>query len=352
MNRVTRSVWRQRPLSLSSRCAALVALSLASTASCYPSTLGSSSSVAASTWTSGGSPFTTCASDIPGHNQAQRKSLLASFSTSSDNDTTMTTTTDNKSSLTVVQLPCLSDNYGYLLHDESSGATAAIDTPDAKPYLTELQRRQWTLTHIFNTHHHWDHTGGNQELIEAYKDVAVVGPANEKIPGRTTAVNGGDEVNFGSTKAQVLDVGGHTKGHVAYHFANEHKVFVGDALFALGCGKMFEGTPTQFWDSLQRLRALDDDTLVYCAHEYTASNAKFAASVEPNNDLLMKRVQEIQQLRKDGKPTVPSLLGVEKQTNPFLRCDISPEIRSNVGVVESDSDAQAFAKVRSAKDNF
>jgi len=170
------------------------------------------------------------------------------------------------SSLSVVQLPCLSDNYGYLLRDEVTGATAAIDTPDAKPYLDELRKRNWKLTHVLNTHHHYDHTGGNMELKNHGGDnVKIVGPANEKskIPGIDEAVGGGDVVEFGSTKAQVIDVGGHTKGHIAYYFPNEKLVFVGDSLFALGCGKMFEGTPTQFWDSLRRLRDLPDDTLVY-----------------------------------------------------------------------------------------
>lgn len=256
------------------------------------------------------------------------------------------------STLTVAQVPCLSDNYGYIIHDEATGATAVVDTPEAKPYQDELAKRGWTLTHILNTHHHYDHTGANMDLKKG--GVTVVGPANEKekIPGIDTAVSDGDEVEFGSLKAKVIDVGGHTKGHIAYYFPSENKVFVGDSLFALGCGKMFEGTPDQFWASLQRLRALPDETIVYCAHEYTESNAKFAVSVEPNNAELMSRVAEIKALRAQGKPTVPSVLGVEKKTNPFLRSDISQEIRNNVGVVDGDSDADAFGKVRKAKDTF
>ncbi|GAX25988.1 hydroxyacylglutathione hydrolase [Fistulifera solaris] len=252
--------------------------------------------------------------------------------------------------LQVVQLPCLNDNYGYLLHDATTGATAAVDTPEAGPYQAELRARGWTLTHIFNTHHHWDHTGGNLELKSS--EVSIYGPATETIPGIDRPLRGDDEFEFGGSKVQVIDVGGHTKGHIAYYFPDERKVFVGDSLFALGCGKMFEGTPEQFWGSLKRLRSLPDDTMVYCAHEYTQSNAKFAQRVEPGNAELLERVKEIAAQRARGEPTVPSLLGLEKRTNPFLRCDVSDELRANVGVREGDSDAEAFAKVRRAKDTF
>jgi hydroxyacylglutathione hydrolase len=149
--------------------------------------------------------------------------------------------------------------------------------------------------------------------------VKVYGPASETIPGIDVGLKGGDTVEFGGTRATVLDVGGHTRGHIAFYFESDAKIFVGDSLFALGCGKMFEGTPDQFWNSLKRLRDLPDDTVVYCAHEYTASNAKFAISVEPSNVDLVERVKQIQSLRANGEPTVPSLLGVEKKTNPFLR---------------------------------
>lgn len=163
----------------------------------------------------------------------------------------------------MVQLPCLSDNYGYLLHDPVTGQTAAVDTPDAKPYQDEMDRRGWKLTHILNTHHHWDHTGGNTELKGA--GVTIIGPKNEKekIPGIDQPVGEGDEFEFGSSKVVVMDAGGHTKGHVSYYFPEHSKVFVGDCLFSLGCGKMFEGTPEQFWGSLEKLRQLPDDTLVH-----------------------------------------------------------------------------------------
>lgn len=163
--------------------------------------------------------------------------------------------------LQVVQLPCLNDNYGYLLHDASTGVTAAVDTPEAGPYQAELRARGWTLTHIFNTHHHWDHTGANLELKTS--GVQICGPATETIPGMDRPLNGEDEFEFGGSKVRVIDVGGHTKGHIAYYFPDDKKVFVGDSLFALGCGKMFEGTPDQFWDSLKRLRSLPDDTIMY-----------------------------------------------------------------------------------------
>ena len=164
--------------------------------------------------------------------------------------------------LQVVQLPCLNDNYGYLLHDASTGATAAIDTPEAGPYQEELRTRGWTLTHILNTHHHWDHTGANLELKKT-SNVQIYGPATETILGMDRPLKGEDEFELGAFKVRVMDVGGHTKGHIAYYFPDEKKVFVGDSLFALGCGKMFEGTPDQFWESLKRLRSLPDDTMVY-----------------------------------------------------------------------------------------
>jgi len=255
-------------------------------------------------------------------------------------------------SFTVAQFPCLSDNYGYLIHDEATGQTAAVDTPDAYAYKKELAKRGWKLTHIFCTHHHSDHVGGNLKLKT--EGVKIYGPTKEKntIPGIDVAVSEGDSFEFGGTKGTIIDVGGHTLGHVAFHFPEDSTVFVGDALFALGCGRMFEGTPPQFWESLKKIRTLPDETTVYCAHEYTESNAKFAASVEPGNADLMSRVAEIRDKRSRGEPTVPSKMGEEKATNPFLRIDISDELRKNVGVIETDTGADAFAKLRRAKDTF
>jgi hydroxyacylglutathione hydrolase len=196
-----------------------------------------------------------------------------------------------------------------------------------------------------------DHTGANLELKT--EGVQIVGPASETIPGRDVAVDGGDVFPFGSKSVRVLSVGGHTRGHIAYYFPDDRAIFVGDALFMLGCGRMFEGTPQQFWTSLQRLRALPDDTMVYCAHEYTLSNSKFALNVEPSNAALQQRVAVIQEQRRKNQATVPATLGLEKETNPFLRVDVSEEIRRQVGVVEGvDTDAVAFGKVRAAKDAF
>ena len=196
---------------------------------------------------------------------------LFSDSSSSSSSSSMMASTGSRSNtcpsssaaatLTVAQFPCLSDNYGYLIHDATTGHTAAVDTPEAAAYEAELQKRGWTLTHIFNTHHHWDHTGANLELKT--DSVKIYGPATEKIPGIDVPLNGGDEIEFGSSKVKIMDVGGHTKGHIAYYFPDDAKVFVGDSLFALGCGKMFEGTPAQFWTSLKGLRELPDETVVY-----------------------------------------------------------------------------------------
>eukprot|EP00934_Nitzschia_sp_Nitz4_P005121 Nitzschia sp. Nitz4//scaffold251_size28233//7898//8931//NITZ4_008132-RA/size28233-augustus-gene-0.9-mRNA-1//1//CDS//3329544238//5111//frame0 len=274
------------------------------------------------------------------------------LSSKSELRTMATSTPTGDSSFSVAQFLCLGDNYGYLLHDQATGQTAAIDTPCGTTYKAELNRRGWTLTHILNTHHHHDHTGGNLELKQS--GVTVVGPKEEKskIPGLDEAVGSGDSFEFGSSQVQVIDVGGHTKGHVAYYFPDQSKAFVGDSLFTLGCGRMFEGTPTQFWASLERLRALPDDTLMYSAHEYTLANAKFALSVEPNNPHLIQKVAQIKALLDQGKPAVPSLLGDEKKANPFLRADVSDEIRVNVGATATDTPAQAFGKLRKAKDNF
>lgn len=253
--------------------------------------------------------------------------------------------------LQVEQFPCLSDNYGYLIHDSVSGETAAIDTPDADAYMEALARRGWKLTQIWNTHHHHDHAGGNKQLKDA-TGCKVVGPEGEadKIPGIDVAVGGGRVVALGTLEAAVIDVGGHTKGHIAFHFPTLGKAFVGDALFAMGCGRMFEGTYEQMFASIQRLRALPDETTVYCAHEYTLANAKFALSVEPSNSALQARAELVRQQRAKGTWTVPTQMAIERETNPFLRFD-SSEIRSKLGVVDA-SDLDAFAAIRKAKDRF
>jgi hydroxyacylglutathione hydrolase len=254
--------------------------------------------------------------------------------------------------LQIEQFPCLSDNYGFLVHDAASGQTAAIDTPDAKAYLDALDRRGWKLTHILNTHHHHDHAGGNMEL-KAATGCKIVGPVNEKdrIPGIDVSVGGGDTVQVGRLNATVLDVGGHTIGHVAYHFEDAGVAFVGDSLFAMGCGRMFEGSYPQMFASIERLAALPDDTAIYCAHEYTAANAKFALSVDGSNAALQARSLEVQQARQRGEPTVPTLMKLERETNPFLRYH-SADIRKVLGVASDAPAVEAFAAIRKAKDKF
>ncbi|MDR3500293.1 MAG: hydroxyacylglutathione hydrolase [Parvibaculum sp.] len=255
------------------------------------------------------------------------------------------------SKLEIYQFEALKDNYGYLVHEPSSGATAAIDTPEVAPILKALDDKGWKLTHILNTHHHFDHAGGNAEL-KALTGCTIVGPRGEKdlIPGIDRAVGDGDIVELGAARARVLEVPGHTRGHIAYHFADDHVVFVGDTLFALGCGRLFEGTAAQMWVSLGKLMALPDDTTVYCAHEYTQSNARFALSVEPQNKALVERAKEIDAKRARGEWTVPTTIGLEKATNPFLRA-ASRDLRHTVGL-DAAADVDVFAETRKRKDNF
>lgn len=255
------------------------------------------------------------------------------------------------SKLEVHQFPCLSDNYGYLIHDSDNDVTACIDTPEVGPINRALEEKGWALTHILNTHHHFDHAGGNLELKEKW-NCTIVGAKNDakRIPGIDVMVDDGDTYDFGGHRAQVFDVSGHTIGHIAYYFADDAVLFCGDALFALGCGRLFEGTPVQMWSSLQKLRDLPDDTVVYCAHEYTQANARFALTVEPQNDALQARSKEIDKLRAEGKPTVPSTIGLEKETNPFLR-PMSEDLQETIGLKGADL-VEVFAETRRRKDNF
>lgn len=246
--------------------------------------------------------------------------------------------------LQIHQFPCLSDNYGFLVHEPESDATATIDTPDADEILRQAEAKGWRITDIWNTHWHPDHAGGNA-AIKAKTGARVTGPAEvERIgqaPDRIVAE--GDTVELGGATARVLDVGGHTLGHIAYVVDADAVAFVGDALFALGCGRLFEGTPQQMWASLQKIAALPEDFTLYCAHEYTQANARFALSVDGENSALRTRAAEIERLRAAGKPTVPMKLRQEKATNPFLR---APQIVPNVAAWE------AFADLRKRKDNF
>lgn len=251
--------------------------------------------------------------------------------------------------LEVHQFPCLSDNYGLLLHDPASGETAAIDTPDADAYLREAAARGWQITQIWNTHWHPDHAGGNA-AIKAATGCTVIAPAGDaaKIAGIDRAVKHGDVVELGDFDADVMDVGGHTLGHIAYHVPEACLIFVGDALFPLGCGRMFEGQPAQFWQSLQRLKALPPRTLIYSAHEYTANNARFALHADPDNAALQDYAAEVTRRRERGEPTVPTTVARELATNPFLRAD-DPGMRARWG---GASPAETFAALRSAKDSF
>jgi len=249
--------------------------------------------------------------------------------------------------LPVRQFPCLSANYGFLVRDAASGRVAAIDTPDAEAIQRELSAAGWTLDLILNTHWHPDHAGGNAAL-KAATGAEIVGPAEvARIAPLDRTIVAGDRVALGETSFEVIDAGGHTLGHIAYFDATDRIAFVGDSLFALGCGRMFEGDPVQFWGSLQRLAALPDETVVYCAHEYTAANARFALSLD-DDPALVARTEAIFAARECGEPTVPTTIAAEKATNPFLR---APKLAHRLGVVGA-SDAEAFAAVRAAKDGF
>lgn len=253
--------------------------------------------------------------------------------------------------LEIHQFPCLSDNYGFLAHDADAGVTACIDTPEVEPILRALDEKGWKLTHILNTHWHPDHAGGN-EAIRARTGCRIVGPAGEqgRIPGMDRAVREGDVVDLGGHEARVLDVGGHTAGHIAYWLPKDGVAFVGDTLFALGCGRLFEGTPQQMWTSLRKLMALPPDTVVYCAHEYTQSNARFALTVDPDNAALRERAARVDRDRAAGRFTVPTTIAEELRTNPFLRAE-DPGLQRAIGM-EGAEPVEVFAETRRRKDKF
>jgi hydroxyacylglutathione hydrolase len=223
-------------------------------------------------------------------------------------------------SIEVIRIPVLSDNYIWLVHEGQSGETMVVDPAVAEPVLAEAEARGWTITQIWNTHWHPDHTGGNVAIREA-TGCTITGPAAEyaRIPTLDVQVQGGDTVKFGESEAQVIDVPAHTAGHIAFHFADEQIAFVGDTLFAMGCGRLFEGTAEQMYANMRTLEALGDDTHIYCAHEYTLSNGRFALTVEPENAALIKRMAEVSAMRELGEPTVPTTIALERATNPFMR---------------------------------
>lgn len=253
--------------------------------------------------------------------------------------------------LDVFQFPCLNDNYGFLARDAATGETAAIDTPDAEAINAALEQKGWRLTHILNTHWHPDHAGGNLALKDKWS-CRIIGPRGEadKIPGLDRAVGEGDEVRLGEAIAKVHDTPGHTLGHIIFHFADDHLAFVGDTIFAMGCGRIFEGTPEQMWNSLGKVAALPDDTRLYCAHEYTQANANFALTVDPHNDELKRRAAEVDRLRAEGAPTVPTTLAREKQTNPFLRAE-DEKLKAALGMAGAGP-VEVFAETRRRKDSF
>ena len=240
-------------------------------------------------------------------------------------------------SLDVIRIPVLSDNYIWLVNDAKSGATMVVDPAVAEPVLAKANELGWTITHIWNTHWHPDHTGGNA-AIKAATGCTITGPAAEaeRIPTLDVQVRGGDVVLFGATEAHVIDVPAHTAGHIAFHFAAENIAFVGDTLFAMGCGRLFEGTAAQMFDNMRKLEALPDNTVIYCAHEYTQSNGRYALTAEPGNAALIARMNDVDAARVRGEATVPTTIALERATNPFMRAKNIAEL----------------AERRAAKDSF
>ncbi len=253
--------------------------------------------------------------------------------------------------LEIVTIPCLSDNYAFLAHDAASGQTALIDAPESEPILTALEARGWKLSHVLLTHHHWDHVDGLAGILE-HHPAKVVGAAADahRLPPLDLQVREGDTFEIGGEPVHVLDVSGHTIGHIAFYMPESTAVFTADSLMALGCGRLFEGTPAQMWASLGKLAALPDETIVCSGHEYTQSNAKFAITVDPDNAALQQRTQDIDRARAAGEPTVPSTLALEKATNPFLRAT-DPGIKTQLGMENADP-VSVFAEIRARKDRF
>lgn len=252
--------------------------------------------------------------------------------------------------LRIHQFPCLNDNYGYLVHDADSGATFAIDTPDADKYLAEAEKLGWVITGILNTHWHPDHAGGNLKIKEA-TGARITGPAGEaeKIPGIEVQARGGDQIAIGGYLVHVFDVPGHTLGHIGYFVPETKDAFVGDAVFALGCGRVFEGDMTMMWNSMQMIKSLPPETTLHCAHEYTQANARFAETVDPDNAALKAYINEIDDKRSRGEPTVPMTLARELETNPFLRAD-DPALQAAMG--HPGDPVATFGEIRGRKDNF
>jgi hydroxyacylglutathione hydrolase len=257
----------------------------------------------------------------------------------------------NDMALEIVTVPCLTDNYAFLAHDPATGATAVVDVPETGPIRAALAERGWRLTDILITHHHADHVGGVDEL-RAETGATVTGAQADahRLPALDVAVAPGDRLTVGAETGEVIDVSGHTIGHVAFHFPDSRVVFTADSLMALGCGRLFEGDAPTMWASLQRLAALPADTRVCSGHEYTAANGRFALTVDPENPALEARMEEVRDARARGVPTVPSRLSEEIATNPFLRA-CAPEVKAHVGMAGAP-DAEVFAEIRRRKDSF
>lgn len=253
--------------------------------------------------------------------------------------------------LNIHLVPCLKDNYAYLLHEPATRSVAVVDPSEAAPVFEALSAHGLKLTHILNTHHHFDHTGGNLELKEK-TGAKVIGPKADadRIPGIDLGVSEGQLLAVGTCIAHIFDIPAHTRGHIAFWFQSEKAVFTGDTMFAMGCGRLFEGTPEQMWKSLSKLARLPADTRVYCGHEYTLSNGKFALTLEPENTDLKARMTEVESLRARNLPTIPSTIGLELKTNPFLR-PASKDLRRSLALEGAD-DVAVFTETRARKDVF
>ncbi|KAF3457772.1 hypothetical protein FNV43_RR02431 [Rhamnella rubrinervis] len=256
------------------------------------------------------------------------------------------------SSLQIELVPCLSDNYAYLLHDVDTGTVGVVDPSEAVPVIDALSKKNRNLTYILNTHHHYDHTGGNAELKARY-GAKVIGSGldRDRIPGIDIVLNDGDKWMFAGHEVHVIETPGHTRGHISFYFPGSGAIFTGDTLFSLSCGKLFEGTPEQMLSSLRKIVSLPDVTNIYCGHEYTLSNSKFALSIEPENKALQSYAAHVSHLRNKGLPTIPTTLKLEKACNPFLRTS-STEIRQSLNIPVTADDAEALGVIRQAKDNF